>query len=145
MVDFVALAAKARAAKIAQEARTTEGELILDDCSRWEDSREIADIADSTLAIPAPIKPVERKPIHCPAGYTAIYGSVLSETDKAILFSVRQPTKSAPENKVRWWIPISQIYYIQRSPYGTPYKDIIHVKQWILDKNVYIPCPESKV
>lgn len=87
------------------------------------------------LADPKPIVPVTVIPAKVPKDYSAVYGSILRETEKAALFSVRQPTPDNPEHNVQWWIPLSQVCYIQRSRHGLPYRDLIHVKQWVLDNH----------
>lgn len=86
---------------------------------------------------PAPIKATVIPAVNIPIGYTAIYGSILRETEKAALFSVKQPTPTDPDRKVQWWIPLSQVWYIQRSSHHVPYRDLIHVKSWVLNNHGY--------
>lgn len=90
---------------------------------------------DRTLTDPKPIVATVIPAVKVPKDYSAVYGSILRETEKAVLFGVKQPAPDRPDNAVTWWVPLSQVCYMQRSRHGLPYRDLIHVKQWVLDNH----------
>ncbi len=148
-VNYTEALARARIAKAAREAKlaleAAESDMTIDHEYTAEDffAAVFGGSSDTALTAPKPITPAATKiPAKVKEGYIAVYCSIERETEKAAFIKVRQDVGGNMVTVV-WWIPLSQVSYIQRSRYDLPFRDLIHVKQWVMDKNGYKPNSET--
>lgn len=69
--------------------------------------------------------------LHAATGFTVIHCNIQAQTEKALLIEVAHLDKPV-------WLPQSQLSYIFRyykHSTGTDYKDVVHVKDWLVSKN----------
>lgn len=70
-----------------------------------------------------------------PLSYTKLYGDIMRESDKAILFKIDSSPSNPDELRDRsFWFPLSQISYIYRARNGD--LEEIDVADWLLDTKI---------